>query len=248
MTDEAMSPLRRRMIEDMTVRKLRREDAARTTSDTSRTSPPSSAARPTRRRAEDLRRYQLHLTNERRAAADHQQHGLGAAVLLHRHARPTRHHQAADVRRTSRASCPWCLSPEEVARFLEAAPGPKYKAALSAAYGAGLRVSEVVSLKVGGHRLQAHADPGRARQGAQGPPRDAVAATARAAARLVAASPDPGSGCFPDRTRSTPSPRASSTAPAMPPPIWPRSRSGCRRTRCATASPPICSSRTSTSA
>jgi hypothetical protein len=34
------------------------------------------------------------------------------------------------------------LSPEEVARFLEAAPGVKYKAALSVAYGAGLRVSE----------------------------------------------------------------------------------------------------------
>ena len=32
--------------------------------------------------------------------------------------------------------------------MLEAAPGPKYKAALSAAYGAGLRVSEVVALKV----------------------------------------------------------------------------------------------------
>ena len=46
------------------------------------------------------------------------------------------------------------LSPEEVARFLEAAPGPKYKAALSAAYGAGLRVSEVVALKVERHRLQ----------------------------------------------------------------------------------------------
>jgi integrase/recombinase XerD len=40
------------------------------------------------------------------------------------------------------------LSPEEVTRPLEAAPGPKYKAALSAAYGAGLRVSEVVALKV----------------------------------------------------------------------------------------------------
>jgi integrase len=40
------------------------------------------------------------------------------------------------------------LSPEEVVRFLEAAPGIKYKAALSVAYGAGLRVSEVVSLKV----------------------------------------------------------------------------------------------------
>jgi integrase/recombinase XerD len=32
--------------------------------------------------------------------------------------------------------------------LLEAAPGPKYKAALSAAYSAGLRVSEVVALKV----------------------------------------------------------------------------------------------------
>jgi site-specific recombinase XerD len=43
---------------------------------------------------------------------------------------------------------PVVLSPEEVVRFLEAAPNIKYKAALSAAYGAGLRVSEVVSLKI----------------------------------------------------------------------------------------------------
>jgi integrase/recombinase XerD len=43
---------------------------------------------------------------------------------------------------------PIVLSPEEVARLLEAAPGVKYKAALSVAYGAGLRVSEVVALKV----------------------------------------------------------------------------------------------------
>jgi site-specific recombinase XerD len=35
-----------------------------------------------------------------------------------------------------------------MARFLEAAPGIKYKAALSVAYGAGLRVSEVAFLKV----------------------------------------------------------------------------------------------------
>ena len=40
------------------------------------------------------------------------------------------------------------LSREEVARLLEAAPGLKYKAALSVAYGAGLRVSEVANLKV----------------------------------------------------------------------------------------------------
>jgi integrase len=43
---------------------------------------------------------------------------------------------------------PIVLSPEEVARLLEAAPGVKYKAALGVAYGADLRVSEVVALKV----------------------------------------------------------------------------------------------------
>ena len=45
---------------------------------------------------------------------------------------------------------PRVLSPEDVGRLIEAAPGPglKYKAALSVAYGAGLRASEVVGLKV----------------------------------------------------------------------------------------------------
>ncbi len=43
---------------------------------------------------------------------------------------------------------PVVLSPEEVARLLDAASGIKYRAALSVAYGAGLRASEVVSLKL----------------------------------------------------------------------------------------------------
>jgi integrase len=43
---------------------------------------------------------------------------------------------------------PVVLSPQEVARLLDAAPGLKYKAALSIAYGAGLRASEVTSLKI----------------------------------------------------------------------------------------------------
>jgi hypothetical protein len=38
---------------------------------------------------------------------------------------------------------PLVLSAAEVALLLAAAPGPKYKAAFAAAYGAGLRVSEV---------------------------------------------------------------------------------------------------------
>jgi site-specific recombinase XerD len=45
---------------------------------------------------------------------------------------------------------PRVLSLEDVGRLLQAAPGPglKYKAALSAAYGAGVRASEVVALTV----------------------------------------------------------------------------------------------------
>ena len=49
---------------------------------------------------------------------------------------------------------PVVLSPEEVARLLEAAPGLKSKAALSVAYGAGLRVSEVAHLKVSDPRIK----------------------------------------------------------------------------------------------
>jgi hypothetical protein len=41
------------------------------------------------------------------------------------------------------------LSPQEVARLLDAAPWLKYRAALSVAYGAGLRAAEVTSLKIG---------------------------------------------------------------------------------------------------
>jgi len=70
---------------------------------------------------------------------------------------------------------PVVLSPEEVARLPEAAPGPKYKAALSAAYAAGLRVSEVVALKVSdidSERLLLRITQGKSlpprRRGAQG--------------------------------------------------------------------------------
>ncbi len=43
---------------------------------------------------------------------------------------------------------PVVLSTEEVARLLCCAPGLKYRAALSVAYGCGLRVSEIIHLKV----------------------------------------------------------------------------------------------------
>jgi site-specific recombinase XerD len=61
--------------------------------------------------------------------------------------RPDRSRRLVLVRLPRRL--PTVLSVEEVGRLPEAAPGPKYRAALGTAYGSGLRVSEVAALKVG---------------------------------------------------------------------------------------------------
>jgi site-specific recombinase XerD len=97
--------------------------------------------------AEDLRRFQLHMRSEG-ASATTMNMAVSAlrfffAVTLGR--------GDAEVGMTTVRTprrLPVILSPEEVARLLDATPGLKYRAALSVAYGAGLRASEVVSLKV----------------------------------------------------------------------------------------------------
>ena len=146
MTDQAMSPLRRRMIEDMTIRQF----APKTQSSYIR------AVRnftvflgrsPDQASAEDLRRYQLHLASSGVAAPS-----LNATVTALRFffavtlGRSELTERMPFVREPRKL--PVVLSPEEVARFLEAAPGLKYRAALSVAYGAGLRAAEIISLKI----------------------------------------------------------------------------------------------------
>jgi site-specific recombinase XerD len=147
MTDEAMSPLRRRMIEDMTIRKF----APKTQHDYLQRVKNFTAflgRSPDTASFEDVRRYQLHLTTS----------GVGVPtvnqtvstlrfffrITLKRHDILEHTHFIREPRKL-----PVVLSPEEVARLLDAAPGLKYKAALSVAYGAGLRAAEVVSLKIG---------------------------------------------------------------------------------------------------
>jgi integrase/recombinase XerD len=146
MTDQAMSPLRRRMIEDMTIRKL----APKTQHDYLQKVKNFAAylgRSPDTASSEDVRRYQLHLTAS----------GVGVPTINQTIStlrfffkvtlgRPDLVERATFVRKPRKL--PVVLSPEEVARLLDAAPGLKYKAALSVAYGAGLRVSEVVALKV----------------------------------------------------------------------------------------------------
>jgi site-specific recombinase XerD len=147
MTDQAMSPLRRRMIEDMTIRKL----APKTQHDYLQKVKNFAAylgRSPDTASSEDVRRYQLHLTAS----------GVGVPTINQTIStlrfffkitlgRPDLVERATFVREPRKL--PVVLSPEEVARLLDAAPSLKYKAALSVAYGAGLRVSEVVALKVG---------------------------------------------------------------------------------------------------
>jgi integrase/recombinase XerD len=147
MTDKAISPLRQRMIEDMTIRKF----APKTQASYIR------AVRnftlfvgrsPDQANAEDLRRYQLHLASSGVAVASQNATVTALrfffAVTLGRSEITQRLPFVREPRKL-----PVVLSPEEVARFLQAAPGLKYRAALSVAYGAGLRANEVISLKIG---------------------------------------------------------------------------------------------------
>jgi integrase/recombinase XerD len=146
MTDEAMSPLRRRMIEDMTIRKF----APKTQHDYVQRVKNFAVflgRSPDTASFEDVRRYQLHL-----AASGAGVPSLNQSVSTLRFFFRVTLGRADIVNHTQFVHeprrLPVVLSPEEVARFLDAAPGLKYKAALSVAYGAGLRVSEVVALKV----------------------------------------------------------------------------------------------------
>ena len=146
MTDKYISPLRRRMIEDMTVRNFApktQHDYIRAVTKLARFLGRS----PDTATAEDLRRLQLHLTENRVGAPT-----INFTVTVLRFFFTITLDRADAIKHLTFVreprKIPVVLSLEEVARLLEAAPGPKYKAALAAAYGAGLRVSEVATLKV----------------------------------------------------------------------------------------------------
>ncbi|MGH6814277.1 MAG: tyrosine-type recombinase/integrase [Hyphomicrobiaceae bacterium] len=143
-----IGPLRRRLLEDMSVRQF----GAKTKSGYIRHVEMFTVflgRSPDTATAEDLRRCQVHLTASgvRPPSIDSSTSALrfffgitlGQAELARRLA------HVHDPRQLPRV-----LAPEEAARLLEGAPGPglKYKAALSIAYGAGLRAAEVAMLRV----------------------------------------------------------------------------------------------------
>ncbi len=146
MSDKPISPLRQRMIDDMTARRFT-EDTQRDYIRNVRMFAAFLGRSPDTATKDDLRRFQLHMARQQISPGS-----INAAIAALRFffnvtlERPDLVRPLTTVNEPRRA--PVVLSPEEVARLLEAAPGLKYKAALSVAYGAGLRVSEVANLKV----------------------------------------------------------------------------------------------------
>ena len=146
MTSKAISPLRTRMIDDMTLRRF----GEKTQSDYIRHVKNFTiflGRAPDTAEPEDLRRYQVH-----QSRSGVQPPTMNSTVATLRFFftttcdRPEMARHLTLVRQAQKL--PVVLTQEEAARLLEAAPGAKYKAALGVAYGAGLRVSEVANLKI----------------------------------------------------------------------------------------------------
>lgn len=141
-----LSPLRQRMMEDMTMRKLTTGTQSQYIREVKNLAGYLKRS-PNTATVEDLRCYQLHLveTGLTRTAVNRAITGLRFffEVTLDRGDVMRKMSPVYEPRRL-----PVVLSVEEVTRFLDGAPNLKAKAALSVAYGAGLRASEVVHLKV----------------------------------------------------------------------------------------------------
>jgi integrase/recombinase XerD len=145
-TTPRVSPLRQRMIEDMRMRKLSPKTqsgyirAVRHFTGWLHRSPDTASA-------EDLRRYQLHCVD--RGVSPITLNATITGLKFFFEVTMNRPELMAKMRpvRVAR-TLPVILSREEVSRLIDSARTLKHRTAFSVAYGAGLRVSEVVALKV----------------------------------------------------------------------------------------------------
>jgi integrase/recombinase XerD len=142
----SISPLRQRMIDDMTARHFT-EKAQKDYVRCVKNLAAFIGRAPETATAEDLRLYRLHLVQSPLGAAS--VNSAMTALRFFFSITLDRYELRKPLFRVEQPrKLPTVLTQDEVARLLDAAPSAKYKAALSVAYGAGLRASEVVSLKV----------------------------------------------------------------------------------------------------
>ena len=141
-----VSPLRRRMIEDMTVRNLSPATQRSYLHAVAKFSRYFSRS-PDRLDIEDVRAFQVFLVSQKISWPALNQTVCALrffyGVTLNRPEIPERIAYDREPRKL-----PVILSADEVVRFLEAVPSLKTRTALTTAYAAGLRASEAVSLKV----------------------------------------------------------------------------------------------------
>lgn len=164
MKEEKTTPLRQRMIEDMRIRGMAEKTQAahiRAVKDFAvflKRSPDTATP-------EELRAYQLHMTNAGMTATTFNVRIVSLRFFFGMTCGRDDMKRHMQFRRVPR-KLPAVLSVEEVGDILAAAPGPglKYRAALGISYGAGLRAAEVCHLRVqdiDSDRMMIHVEEGK---------------------------------------------------------------------------------------
>ena len=164
MTEERVTPLRQRMIEDMRIRGM--GDKAQKSHIRAIKDFASFLGRsPDTATPEDLRAYQLHMAQTDVSVSTFNVR-ISALRFFFSMTCGREDMNRYMQYRTKPWKLPVVLSVEEVSDILMSAPGPglKYRAALSVSYGAGLRASEVCNLKIGdidSDRMLIHVELGK---------------------------------------------------------------------------------------
>ena len=145
MTTEAITPLRQRMIEDMSSRKLC-VHTQRSHIYSCKRFAAFLMRSPDTATCEDLRRFQLHLAETGMSICNRNRIMTGVRFLFRVTLR--RLDLAAEIYHLREAEkIPQVMSPDEMRRLLAVASGLKTRVLLSLGYGCGLRAGEIVRLK-----------------------------------------------------------------------------------------------------
>ena len=188
--NKVISPLRRRMIEDMSVRNLSPKTQQSYLHAVAKFSRYFGRS-PDRLDLEDVRAFQVHLVAKGISWPALNQTVCALrffyGVTLGQDKIPERIVYARQPRKL-----PTVLNADEIVRFLEAVPSLKMRTALTTAYATGLRASEVVRLRVARHRQRPDGHSRRTGKGRQGPHRHAVGAASGDIANVLASGPAEG--------------------------------------------------------
>ena len=141
-----ISPLRQRMIDDMTVRNFAPNTMLGYLKQVSYFARHFGRS-PEHLGPEEIRSYQIYLAKERKVAVSSRTVAVSALRFLY--AVTLKQDRVIEMIPTPKAEhrLPVILSPEEVLRLLEAAPSFSYHVIFSTMYGTGMRVSEALHLR-----------------------------------------------------------------------------------------------------